>query len=75
MIIIYVQFEMLQEILQITISDWRMFHKGIVAGKRKIYTRSYEKRLDEIYVGEIHAFAKMCKAEYTVPLRLLPDQG
>ena len=66
---------MLQEILQVTILDGRMFHKGIVAGKRKIYTCSYEKRLDEIYVGKIHAFAKMYKADYTVPLRLLPHQG
>ena len=66
---------MAQEILQVTISDGRMFHKGIVAGERKIYTRSYEKRFDEIYVGKIHAFANMYKAEYTVPLRLLPDQG
>ena len=28
---------------QVTILDGRMFHKGIVAGKRKIYIRSYEK--------------------------------
>ena len=39
------------------ISDGRMFHKGI-AGKRKIYTHSYEKKLDEIYTDEIHVVAK-----------------
>ena len=46
---------------------------GLLLEKRKIYTRSYEKKLDEIYTGEIHAFAKMYKAEYTAPLGLLPD--
>ena len=50
-----------------------MFHKGIVAEKRKIYTHSYENKMDEIYTGEIHVFAKMYKAEYTALLGLLPD--
>ena len=50
-----------------------MFHKGIVAEKRKIYTHSYESKTDEIYTGEIHVFAKMYKAEYTALLGLLPD--
>ena len=49
----------------------RVFHKGIVAGKRKIYIHSYEKKLDEIYTGEIHTFVKMYKAEYTALLGLL----
>ena len=42
--------------------------------KRKIYTHSYEKKLDEISTDEIHAFAKMytVKAEYIAPLGLLP---
>ena len=47
-----------------------MFHKGIVAEKRKIYTHSYESKMDEIYTGEIHVFAKI---EYTALLGLLPD--
>ena len=59
--------------LQFTISDGRIFHKGIVAGKRKIYKCSYEKKLGEIYTGEIHGFAKMYKVEYIVPLGLLLD--
>ena len=28
-------------------------------------------KLDEIYTGEIHGFAKMYKVEYVVPLGLL----
>ena len=40
----------------------------------KICIRSYEKKLDEIYTGEIHAFARVYKAEYnTALLGLLPD--
>ena len=40
---------------------------------RFIATRSYKKKLDEIYSSEIHTFAKMYKADYTAPLGLLPD--
>ena len=47
--------------------------RGLLLEKRKIYIQSYEKKLDEIYTGEIHAFAKMYKAEYTAPLELVPD--
>ena len=44
--------------------------------KRKIYTRSYEKKLDEIYTDEIYTFAKCSyKAEYAAPLGLLPDHA
>ena len=39
----------------------------------KIYTCSCEKKLNKIYTGEIYAFAKIYKAEYTAPLGLLPD--
>ena len=50
--------------------------KGLLLEKRKIYTHSYEKKLDEISTDEIHAyaFAKIytVKAEYTAPLGLLP---
>ena len=41
--------------------------------EKGIYKRSYEKKLGEIYTGEIHAFAKMYKVEYIVPLGLLLD--
>ena len=72
------QFEM-HGIQGITISDERMFQRGLLLAKRKICTHFYEKKLDEIYTGEIHVLAKMCKAAwiyiyiYTVPLGLLPD--
>ena len=46
----------------ITISDERMFQRGLLLAKRKICTHFYEKKLDEIYTGEIHVLAKMCKA-------------
>ena len=39
--------------------------KGLLLEKRKVYICSYEKKLDEIYTGEIHVFAKMYNAEYT----------
>ena len=47
--------------------------KGLLLEK-KIYTHSYEKKLDEVSTDEIHAFAKMytVKAEYIAPLGLLP---
>ena len=47
--------------------------RELLLEKRKIYKRSYEKKLDEIYTGEIHRFAKMYKVEYIVPLGLLLD--
>ena len=47
--------------------------RGLLLEKRKIYKCSYEKKLGEIYAGEIHGFAKMHKVEYIVPLRLLLD--
>ena len=57
---------------QVAISDGRMFHKGIVIGKKEdLYTFLWEK-LDEIYIGEIHMFAKIYKAEHTASLGLLP---
>ena len=49
---------------QVTIPDGRMFHKGIVAEKRKIYRCSYEKKLNEIYTCEIHGFVEMYKVEW-----------
>ena len=50
-----------------------MFHKGI-AGKREGLLCSYEKKMDEIYTGEIHSFAKCTRPNIaTVPLGLLPD--
>ena len=47
--------------------------RGLLLEKRKIYKCSYEKKLGEIYTGEIHGFAKMHKVEYIVPLGLLLD--
>ena len=40
----------------------------------KIYKHSYEKKLGEIYTGEIYGFAKMYKVEYIVPLVLPLDR-
>ena len=47
--------------------------RGLLLKERKIYKRSYEKILDEIYTCEIHGFVKMYKVEYIAPLGLLLD--
>ena len=53
----------------VTISDGRMFLKGIAAGKKEdLYTFLW----DEIYTGEIHTFAKCTRLNVaTAPLGLL----
>ena len=46
--------------------------KELLLVKRKIYTHSYGKKLDKIYTGEIHTFAKCTRLNVaTAPLGLL----
>ena len=42
-----------------------MFHKEIVAGKKEDSYMFLLEKMDEIYTGDIHVFAKMYKAEYS----------